>query len=768
MVTHCLFKAVAMTLQNNPAAFPFGAVALICATLALFAWRRRAMPAAPSFALMTAGEAIWALGESLELSVIELPVKVIGYAVRATGAMAAMVGLLAFVLRFTGRAEWLRTRWFAAACAPAVAFTILAWTNPWHSLFWSTIWIESMDQYLIAMHDYGPGFWACLAYCYAVTGLSSLLLGQAVVRSKGIYRDQAAIMLFGVFVPWIVSIIDMSHVLGEIYIDLVVISFAATGFAFLPALFRYRLLDLAPVAWEVVVNGMHDPVVVVDAWGRIAELNPAAHLLVDRLGPGAIGAEAGQAFRKWPALAQQLERIKEDGETTFEIDGPDPALPARINGRISRFGGRAGPSGWVLVLRDVTAHTQAEAERVRMLRAQAARAEAEAASQAKDRFLATLSHELRTPLTPVLATVTAMLDDPETAESLKPVLEMIRRNVVLETRLIDDLLDLSRIRQGKLHLDRQTIDAHDLIDRVIEICWDDVQSADLQLRTKLAASMHWLDADPVRLQQVLWNLIKNAIKFTPSGGTVTIRSSNSDAAANGPGQDHAPGSLLIEVSDTGVGIEPELLPRIFDMFEQGSQVPQRHGGLGLGLTIGRSIAEQHGGRLTAASAGAGCGATFTLELPVVRAPVVPSPAEAIPPAPAAAVACPRSLNILLVEDNPDTLKYLSRLLGQRGHVVFAAATLAEARLVASQNEIDLLISDIGLADGTGFELMWLVRMRRDVPGIALSGFGSDEDIELSRAAGFALHLTKPVEFSRLEQAIQQLATGTQAGSLIES
>ncbi len=220
----------------------------------------------------------------------------------------------------------------------------------------------------------------------------------------------------------------------------------------------------------------------------------------------------------------------------FELIGPDADGSSAFDARISRLdadpgglgslgdGGVGLPAaaGWVLVLRDISASKRAEGERVRVLREQAARAEAEAANRAKDRLLATLSHELRTPLSPVLATVTAILERPDTPEPMRPVMEMIRRNLNMEVRLIDDLLDLTRVRGGKLHLKREAVDAHELIHRVAEICRDDVRAAGLHLDLDLAARRHDIDADPIRLQQVLWNLLKNAIKFTPVGGTVTV------------------------------------------------------------------------------------------------------------------------------------------------------------------------------------------------------------------------------------------------------
>ena len=240
-----------------------------------------------------------------------------------------------------------------------------------------------------------------------------------------------------------------------------------------------------------------------------------------------------------------------------------------------------------------------------------ARQEAEAADRAKGRFLAVLSHELRNPLSPVLMAVSALLDGDEML-GLRPTLEMIRRNVELEARLIDDLLDVTRIGRGTLHLDPRTVDAHDAVRQAVHICLGEIEQGRIALESDLAATEHYVEADPARLQQIIWNLIKNATKFTPPGGSITVRSRNRP--------DPRPGGrprLVIEVADDGAGIEAEALTRIFEPFEQGEVSPRHRSGLGLGLAIGRSLAEAHGGRLTAASTGPGRGSIFRLELPTI-------------------------------------------------------------------------------------------------------------------------------------------------------
>jgi signal transduction histidine kinase/ActR/RegA family two-component response regulator len=743
--------------QPNLQAIPFAIAAAVSAILTVFAWRRRSLPMAAGFITMMAGETAWALFEAIELTCSAPVSMAIWYQLRTAGAVITILGLLVFVLRYTGWVQWLKRGRFAMICAPALGLILVAWTNPWHHLYWITHRPGLTGPFQIAIPVYGPAFWIHFGYCYVLVAVSAFLLAQAAVQSAGVYRAQAAVMLFAVITPWVVNIIDMTQAFGYIHIDTAAMTFAVTGLAFLPGLFRFRLLDLTPVAWAVVVEGMNDPVIVFDPWGRIVELNQAAVKLVRGPYSEIIGADAARAFAHWTELVERLGGLKRDVEHAFEIDGPDLDRPSSFDGRISRLGENTYPAGWVLVLRDVTLQKRAAEERVRMLGEQAARAEAEAANQAKDRFLATLSHELRTPLTPVLATVTAMLGDSDAPDSLRHVLEMIRRNIVLEVRLIDDLLDLSRIRRGSLHLQRELTDAHTLIQNVIDLCRDDLGNAKLELHVDLLADRHHVDADPIRFQQALWNLIKNAIKFTPTGGKVAVRSLNADV----PGPTSATPDLVITVSDTGIGIAPDILPNVFDVLEQGGiSATRRFGGLGLGLTISRSIVEQHGGQLTAHSAGRGHGATFSITIPTAAPPAL----LATDDAPAASSGShddilDRSLKILLVDDNHDTLKFLSRLLTLRGHHVLTAANMASALELASSAEIDVIVSDIELPDGSGLELLWALRAQRAIPAIALSGFGAPADIEQSRSAGFAFHLTKPVDFQQLAESIRLCAAG---------
>jgi signal transduction histidine kinase/ActR/RegA family two-component response regulator len=364
----------------------------------------------------------------------------------------------------------------------------------------------------------------------------------------------------------------------------------------------------------------------------------------------------------------------------------------------------------------------------------------ETANRTKDHFLAMLSHELRTPLTPVISALDSLETEPTQTEDAKASLAMIRRNIELETQLIDDLLDFTRIARDKMQLRFASIDAHQAVSNVVEICRAEARSKRLQVHVNLRANQHHVTADSAKFQQIIWNLLKNAIKFTPEGGDITISSDNpSESVFN------------VSVHDTGIGVEPEVMQRIFDPFEQGNRsFEHRVGGLGLGLAISKSLAQAHGGTLTAQSDGSNRGSTFTLSM------------QALPQGEAVSVvskavtdATRRALKILLVDDHHDTCAALEKLLARRGYLVAISHDVRSAMEAAARNEFDLLISDIALPDGTGMDLMMQLRAVANVPGIAISGFGNNGDIERSLQAGFSEHLTKPIKLENLEAAIER-------------
>lgn len=393
-----------------------------------------------------------------------------------------------------------------------------------------------------------------------------------------------------------------------------------------------------------------------------------------------------------------------------------------------------------LAARNEALEREAE-ERERRIRAESAQAEAEEANAAKDRFLAMLSHELRTPLSPIVHAVT-LLEEIECPPAVREHIATIQRNVRLEARLIDDLLDLARIRNGKLRLELHPVDVHEALRQAIKTCQPDLSARRIRVAEKLEAPDPHVRGDFARLQQVFWNLLTNAAKFSPENSIIEVSTYVTE-----PG-----GRISVQIADQGIGIMPDKLDRIFDAFEQGAL--HTHAGLGLGLAICKALVEMHSGVIAAHSDGPNCGSQFTVRLPSALPSDQPNGESKHQFSP------PEGLRLLVVEDHPDTLGTLTRLLTRRGYIVRTAASLAETLEVARAYEFDVLISDIGLPDGRGTELLdqfFAIHGWRP-PAIAMSGFGMDDDVERSQQAGFSEHLTKPVEFSALQEAICRLAS----------
>jgi PAS domain S-box-containing protein len=424
-------------------------------------------------------------------------------------------------------------------------------------------------------------------------------------------------------------------------------------------------------------------------------------------------------------IRDQGLRVRKDG-STFEAEVVITALRDET-GKLR---------GFSKVTRDNT-------DVIRSREFEAEKIAAQKASKAKDDFLAALSHELRTPLTPALAAARYLEDN---AEKLPPEfaedVEIIKRNVQLQARLIDDLLDLTRITRGKLHLELEDCDAHTVIRNALEIASSAIAAKKLKIATKLEAKEHHIRADCIRIQQVFWNLINNAVKFTSEDGEITISTFND-----------TDGDFNFEIADTGIGIEPQRMASLFQPFEQADpSVTRQFGGLGLGLAISKRLVDFHHGTIQAESRGRSFGATFRVTLDAV-----PAEARKKRVDDRATGKTFKPLRILLVEDHQDTRRALSRLLTHFGHKVVTADNVRRAMEIIDSDTINVLLCDIGLPDGSGYDVVSRARSKRPIKGVALTGFGTDADIRRSKEAGFDFHLVKPVNFQELQSVLEQLA-----------
>jgi signal transduction histidine kinase len=371
--------------------------------------------------------------------------------------------------------------------------------------------------------------------------------------------------------------------------------------------------------------------------------------------------------------------------------------------------------------------------------------ELERANRAKDVFFATLSHELRTPLTPILGWAKLMRSAKADAQLIAQGLDAIERNARLQTRLIDDLLDVSRIVSGKLHIDKEPTDLRAIVEAAIDTVREKATTGGVELAVDLPAAPLIVQGSPVRLQQIIWNFLSNAVKFTDKGGRVNIE------------LDRRGGDAYIVVTDSGVGIESDFLQHVFRPFSQADgSLTRQQGGLGLGLAIVQKLAELHGGWVRAESEGLGKGARFTFALPcAIEASLKPGGESR-----AFAYTVPEP--VLIVEDSQDTLDMLRALFERIGCRVLTADSAAAAMEIASADRPGIIISDIGMPDANGYEM--LEQLRRipgleRVPAIAVSGYAMEEDQDRALAAGFSAHMAKPVDLEKLLALIQDLESG---------
>jgi len=364
------------------------------------------------------------------------------------------------------------------------------------------------------------------------------------------------------------------------------------------------------------------------------------------------------------------------------------------------------------------------------------------ANRAKDVFLATLSHELRTPLTPVVGWIKLLRSGTLDEKSVAQALDAIERNAWLQSRLIDDLLDTSRIATGKLHFEPKPTDLNTAVRAAVDTVRASATARNIDLSMTLWPSSLTVMGEPVRLQQIAWNLVSNAIKFTDPGGKVNITTQRDGSQA------------LLTVVDTGVGIEPEFLPHVFDRFRQADgSTSRRHGGLGLGLAIADALAKMHSGCLAAESDGVGQGATFSMRMELAQTEkVAPEPADTKHHS-------LEGLEVLIVEDSPDTLLLLSTIFRREGANVATASSAAEALSRAIANRPHIIVSDIGMPDVDGYQLLEQLRLLpglSDVPAVAVSGYASEEDRERALAVGYLALVPKPIDVDVLFGLIHDL------------
>lgn len=596
------------TFQLTSLALPQAAAAVLCLMAAGFMWPlRRESPGVRWLILVLGGAILWSFAGAMEFSAATLPGKLFWTQVSYIGIVLGPVALFHFSYAHThGSATPPR---FASISVFALGLLILvsAFTNPLHGWHWPAIIPVEREGLLFASYGRGPLFWATVAYCYGFMLTSSVMLAAHSFSQGNIFRQQAWIIILATLAPWVTSIVYVLRLGPRPELDHTPVGFAVTGLLLSWAVVRVRLFELVPVAANTLFLHIPDPVLVTDPAGRLVRANDAARR---RLGPvdRHIGEPVSLALARQPGLADAvLASAREPGPHTFPVGSTWWTIESSSLGE---SGGRT--RGHLILLRDITEQKRAELALVRATRElehTAARAdtlarEAMAASTAKSNFLAQVSHDLRTPLHAIIGMTEVLRSGPLDASQQAEVATIGDAGDAL-LRLINDLLDLSRIEAGRIDLAREPFQLDDVLDQIAGLL------GPAALRKGLSF-VHWIEpglpgglrGDAERLRQALFNLVGNAVKFTERGG-VTLRASRDE------------GLLRIEIADTGRGIAPEHIPGLFTPFNRGdAEAARRTEGTGLGLAITRRLAEAMEGTVDVRSR-PGEGTVFTLRLPII-------------------------------------------------------------------------------------------------------------------------------------------------------
>ncbi|HZP88888.1 MAG TPA: response regulator [Burkholderiales bacterium] len=508
---------------------------------------------------------------------------------------------------------------------------------------------------------------------------------------------------------------------------------------------------------RVALSSIADAVVTLDPYGHVTSLNAQAEQLTGWRSEAARGLALSEvvACGDTPHSLAQIAKSVMTSDRSVRSEAPMPFVDGNGSARFIEYGispvhDRRGAVvvGAVLIIQDVTSRHCAEMEREHALRReQTARRAAEEANRARDEFLSVISHELRTPLNAIVGWAQILQTGKADAEQSARAVAAIHRSAMAQKKLIEDLLDMSRIINGKIELNRTHVDLAQIVRTAVETVQPLAGEKALELTCGIDDAAFPVHADSSRIQQVLWNLLSNAVKFTPQGGRVKLQLQRDETSAK------------ISVSDTGEGIEPMFLNQVFEAFRQAdSSTARAHGGLGLGLTISRTLVTMHGGTIEARSDGPGCGACFTVTLPLLEAPAaLPSDTNG-DKLPHASLA---RLRVLVVDDDPSTREMVGLVIAEQGAQVQVAADVGEALNVIAAWQPDVLLSDISMPGEDGYSLIARVRAMpveklRTMPAIAITAMASEEDRLAALHAGFQAHVTKPLHFPTLVEVISRL------------
>jgi PAS domain S-box-containing protein len=739
--------------------------AAISATVAALAWRRRPATGAATLAVLMLAVASWSVTYALEIASPTLAGKLFWVNFEYFGVVSIPVAWLVFALQFTGRERWLKPATIALLCIEPAVMLALVWTNAAHGWAYSHTSLTSAGPVLMLEATRGPAFWGNVVYAYVLIFLGTIMFVPTLLRSANLYRSQVALLLVSLGAPWtsnLLYLIGVSPVL-----DLTPFAFTLSGVGLAWALAHFQLLDLAPVARDRVIEGMSDAVIVLDAQGRIVDLNPAARRIIGPTAGKTIGRRAVEVLADRPDL---VERYGEATDVQGEITLGDPASPRVYDLRISPlYNRRQRLVGRLVVLRDVSERKQVEAELKR------AKDAAESADRAKSEFLATMSHEIRTPMNGVIGMSGLLLDTPLNADQ-QTFVQTIRLCGEALMSIINDILDFSKIESGKLELERAVFDLRDCVQASVDLVRYTAEEKGLKLSVVVEPGTPVsLRGDVTRVRQILVNLLSNAVKFTRQGEVrLNVRAANLESSecteagrivASRFSNPRSAVALQITVSDTGIGIPADRIDRLFESFTQvDASTTRQYGGTGLGLAICKRLTEMMGGRIRVESE-AGKGSVFhvSLQLEAASAPrqTARSSVATAPPSPGR-LGGRWLLRVLLAEDNRVNQLVALRILQKAGYHADVVANGLEAVKAVQSQVYDVILMDVQMPEMDGVTATRLIRQLLPAPAqpwiIAVTASATAEDRDTCLAAGMDDYLSKPVSAEELATALERAAT----------
>lgn len=612
-----------MNMVLFPYALPLFVASAISLGIAYATWRRRPGPGVGPLAILMLALALWSLVNGLEILSTAPATKILLTDLSYIGIVTTPTTFLAFVLQFTGRERWLTRRNMALLTVFPLLTLVVNFSNSLHHLFRAEVTFISAGPVSVMSSTFGPAFWVHSVYSYLLLVIANGLLIQAFIRSPELYRGQIFAMLTGAFAPWVANALYIFEIIPNLYLDPTPFAFVITGATFGYALWRYRLMDVVPVARDLIFAGMSEAVMVLDARNRVIDLNPAATAILGAAAQATIGQPADTFFADRPELVERFGQVE---EANAEIELQRGGAKGWFQLHISPLRNRRGDlTGRIFLLQDITrlkdSARQIEAQNEALVRTNqelaVARHKAEEANRLKSDFLANVSHELRTPLGSILGFVQLMLAgagaQTPLSDKQRHNLERIFANGQELLNLINGLLDLAKIEAGRFELIEQRFRLQAWLDEIKGEAATMASRKNLQLRVECGDDLPLeLTGDPARLKQIMLNLISNAVKFTEQGMVeVTVMR-------------RSPDRWELRVIDSGIGIPDEAREYIFEPFRQvDGGVQRRFGGTGLGLSIVRNLVEMMGGSIGVESQ-VGKGSAFKVVLPLkpVEASVV--------------------------------------------------------------------------------------------------------------------------------------------------